>query len=212
MKTIALIPAHNEGERVGDVVRELNEYVDRIIVVDDSSSDDTAEAAREAGAEVVTHEENRGYLEALKTGFRKIDDEDVVVTLDADGEMDPSYIPHLLGPIERGEADLVLGRRGEVPRISERFLSSLAGLSVDVSDTGSGFRALRGELAKGLELRGVCPCGTFVIEAHRLGAEIVEVPVEMRAIQKRRGIAWKHLLQFLYLLGALINPHGTEES
>ncbi len=203
METVALIPAYNEGERIGDVVREIREYVDRVLVVDDGSEDGTVEIAREAGAEILTHEENRGYLEALKTGFRSVD-ADVVVTLDADGEMDPGFIPDLVEPIEGGEADLVMGRRSEVPRLSERFLSRLAGFVVDVSDTGTGYRAIRGELAGQMELHGVCPCGTFVLEAERLGAEVVEVPVENREVDKPKGSAWKHIIQFWHVLVKIV--------
>ncbi len=199
MKTAAVIPAYDEEERIGDVVREAREYVDEVLVVDDGSADSTAEAARESGAEVIEHGENRGYLRALRTGFRSVE-ADVIVTLDADGEMDPSYIPVLVEPIESGEADLVLGSREEVPRVSERLLSALAGLRLDVSDTGTGYRALTCDLAKRMELEGVCPCGTFVLEAKKLGAEILEVPVVNRKIRKPKGVAWKHFLQFWYLV------------
>jgi len=122
------------------------------------------------------------------SGFESVD-ADVFITLDADGEIDPSFIPELVDPIEKGEADLVLGERDEVPRISERFLSWLAGFSVDVSNTGTGYRAISGELAREMELRGVCPCGTFVLEAEQLGGKIVEVSVENRNIDKPKEIA-----------------------
>jgi len=200
MKRTALIPAFNEAGSIGEVVSEVEEYVDRVLVVDDGSTDGTAEVSREVGAEVVEHEVNEGYLGALRTGFRKVEG-GVVVTLDADGEMDPRFVPDLVEPVESGEADLVLGRRGEIPRASERFLSFVAGLFVDAEDTGTGFRALRGELARRMELRGVCPCGTFVLEAADLGAEISEVPVVNRSARGHRGVAWRHFFQFWYVLG-----------
>lgn len=203
MKTVALIPAYNEANRITKVIKEVKKYVDEVTVVDDGSSDSTIENAREAGAKVLTHSKNKGYLETLKTGFQKVE-ADVLITLDADGEMDPAYIPKMVELIESGEADLVMGKREHVPRWSERFLSSLAGLSVDVEDTGTGFRAIRSGLVKKMDLRGVCPCGTFVLEAEKLGAEIVEVPVKSREVDKPRGIAWRHFLQFFYIVRALV--------
>lgn len=203
MKAFALIPAHNEADRIGEVVREVSGFVDHVVVVDDGSEDRTGEEAREAGAEVLTHDENRGYLQALRTGFQNVES-DVIVTLDADGEMDPGYIPDLIRPVAEGNVDLVLGRRKSVPRISERFLSLLAGLSTDVSDTGSGYRALRTDLARKMDLKGVCPCGTFVLEAEKLGSETIEVPVETRRVEGSRKIAWRHFVQFWHVLKALI--------
>ncbi|KXA96080.1 hypothetical protein AKJ37_06070 [candidate division MSBL1 archaeon SCGC-AAA259I09] len=203
MRTVAVIPAYNEESRIGGVIEEVKDFVDRVIVVDDGSGDRTGEVAEEYGADVVRHETNSGYLKALKSGFRN-SDEEVIVTLDADGEMDPSYIPELVEPIRKGEASLVLGVRKRVPRVSERFLSALSGLKVDVSDTGTGFRAIRGELARTLELHGVCPCGTFVLEAEKLGAGIAEVPVETREVEKPKRVAWKHFIQFWHVSKLLL--------
>lgn len=201
MKVAAVIPAYNEEERIGEVVEETEEYVDRVIVVDDGSTDLTTEVSEDAGAEVIGHGENRGYLTALKTGFEAVE-EDIVVTLDGDGENDPADIPQLLKPIEEDEADLVLGRREKIPRISERFLTFLAG----IHDSGTGFRAIRSELAKALELPGVCPCGTFALEANGLGVRIEEVPVRTRETGKERKVAWKHFIQFWFVLKALLIP------
>lgn len=204
MQTVALIPAYNEESRVGDVVREVKDYVDRVIVVDDGSTDSTANAARKASAEVFAHGINRGYLESLRTGFERINDATITITLDADGEIDPGYIPDLVRPVEEDEADLVLGRREHIPRLSERFLNSFAGLSVDIEDTGTGFRAISSDLAKRMDLVGVCPCGTFVLEAKKLGGRIAEVPIRSRKVEKTRGIAWRHFLQFWYLVKTMI--------
>ncbi len=204
METVALIPAFDEADGISEVVKEVSEYVDDVLVVDDGSHDKTAEVSEEAGARVVRHERNRGYLRSLETGFSE-SDADVVVTLDADGEMDPSHIPKLLKPVENDDADLVIGKRRSVPRISERFLSSLAGLSTDISDTGSGYRALRTVIAREMDLKGLCPCGTFVLEAEELGARIVEVPVETRGIEGSRNVAWKHFFQFWYVLKSLVS-------
>lgn len=199
METVAVIPAYNEEDSISSVVKETKKFVNRVVVVDDASTDCTARVSKEAGAEVIEHEKNKGYLATLKTGFRSVD-ADIIVTLDADGEMDPAFIPKLIEPIEERRATLSLGRREKVPRVSERFLSFIAGPLVDVKDTGTGYRALKKNLAEKMELRGLCPCGTFVLEASRHGADIVEVPVVNRQIKKPRGIAWRHLVQVWYVL------------
>lgn len=203
MGIAAIIPAYNEGSRIRPVIEGAKEHVDRVIVVDDGSSDGTAEVARSAGAEVFSHNVNRGYLEALKTGFNVVQ-EDIVVTIDADGENDPKFIPRLVQPILEGESDLVLGKREHVPRASERFISFATSLVVDVSDTGTGFRAIKTDLARKLNLEGLCPCGTFVLEAKKLGARIEEVPVKTRKVNKPKKIAWKHLPQLWHIIKALI--------
>ena len=205
-KVVVVIPAYNEEGRVGRVVRETLSYVDEVIVVDDGSTDRTREEAARAGAKVVANRFQKGYIGAIKTGFREATGE-IVITLDADGEHDPADIPKLVEPITSGQADLVLGRRGYVPRPSERFLNWLARRRVpQVRDTGTGFRALRTDLARNLQLRGRCTCGIFVLEAVARGAKVAEVSVRERppVSPKRRRVMWEHIPQTLYVLRWLL--------
>lgn len=205
-KVSVVIPAYNEEGRVGRVVRETLSYVDEVIVVDDGSTDCTREDAEQAGAKVVANRFQKGYIGAIKTGFREAAGE-IVITLDADGEHDPADIPKLVEPITSGQADLVLGRRPHVPRPSERFLNWLARRRVPhVRDTGTGFRALRTDLARSLQLRGRCTCGIFVLEAVARGARVAEVSVrEQPPISpKRRRVMWEHIPQTLYVLRWLL--------
>jgi glycosyltransferase involved in cell wall biosynthesis len=203
-----VVPAYNEGGRIGAVLDELHdEYA--IIVVDDASTDDTAAVARDAGATVVEHERNRGYLAALRTGFEAVET-DLVVTLDADGEHDPADVDRLLKPIAAGEADVVFGARQDIPRPSERLLNRLATRVLPVTDTGTGFRALRADLAKRLELDTACTCGTFALEAALRGARVAEVPSPTRSVAKPRGIAWRHGEQLFHVLRYLYH-YGRAE-
>ena len=203
VKVEAIIPAYNEGDRIGGAIRGTKLHVDRIIVVDDGSTDGTAEISRKLGADVIAHRRNRGYLEAIKTGFRALRG-DIAITIDADGESDPGDIPKLVKPIVEKEVDLVLGKRKHVPRLSERFIDFLTSFTVGVSDTGTGFRALKTSLAKRLKLHGKCPCGTLVLEVASLGGRMEEVPVRTRKVGKPMKIAWKHALQIFYVLKLLM--------
>lgn len=196
----AVIPAYNEAKRIGEVISEISPYVDEIVVVDDGSRDDTALVAEKSGAHrIVRHLKNKGYIEALKSGFKAATG-DILVTVDADGEFEPSDIPRLVAPVVSGQADMVQGHRNVIPRLSERFLSWLANRLAPVGDTGTGFRALKRELAQEIEIRGRCICGVLALEAAYKGARIVEVPVRLRSVGKPRRIAWYHVPQIFHVL------------
>ena len=128
---------------------------------------------------------------------------DFFVTLDADGEHDPSDIPRLLEPLLNDQADLVLGQRPRIARPSERLISCLVRLKVPVADSGTGFRTLRRSLALRLTFPGRCICGASVLEAHYLGARISEVPISLRSTAKPRTLAWGHLKQLVVVLRLL---------
>jgi len=204
MKVTAVIPAYNEEKTVGEVVERALKHVDEVVVVDDGSTDRTAEVAEKAGAKVVRHRENKGAYEAMRTGFKHAAGE-IVVTLGADGQNLPEEIPLLVEPILRGEADLVVGRRKEIPYFSEKVILKLTNLAVKCSDASSGFMAIRKSILDRMKLRGSCHCGTFLIEAKRLGARVKEVPITIlpRRYGKRR-IKTRHVKQTFYVLLELL--------
>ncbi len=202
----AVLPAFNEAGRVGKTVAALHGIVDEILVIDDASSDTTAQEARTAGARVLTQPANQGYIAAIKRGFAEAQGE-IVVVVDADGEFPVAAIPDLVAPIRAGQADMVQGHRDLVPRPSERVLTWLAGLRGPVGDSGTGIRALRTELARRLRLEGVCICGIFALEVLANGGVIAEIPVKLQTIQKPRRIAWFHIRQFLILLPWLLRRY-----
>lgn len=203
-----VIPAYNEAPRIARTVLAARAHADQVIVIDDGSTDGTAGVARGAGALVVS-QANAGYIAAIKRGFREASG-DVVITLDADGEHRAEEIPLLLEPIRDDKADLVLGQRPWIPRPSERFLNWLANLRVPVGDSGTGFRALRRDLALELELRGRCICGISVLEPVARGARVAQVPVHLETIDKPRRVAWYHLAQVWYVLRWLLKPARKE--
>jgi glycosyltransferase involved in cell wall biosynthesis len=149
--TIAAIPAYNEERSIARIVTGAKKYVDQVVVVDDGSSDATAEIAESAGAYVIRHEMNGGYGAALRTCFEtaRTLDADKMVIIDSDGQHDPEEIPKLLRPLNRG-ADLVIGSRfcngKDIPayrkvgmKVLDIVTNAVSG--INVTDTQSGFRA-----------------------------------------------------------------------
>ena len=179
MSISAVIPAHNEESTVGKVVEQCVSYCDEVIVVDDGSSDRTGEVAVAAGATVIRNPINLGTVKSVEIGLRTASKE-MIVTLDADGQHDPSQIPLLIAPISQGVADLVLGKRlCELP-FSEHVISTLTRRRVNCEDVGSSFRAIRRDLALRMHLWGFCLCGSLILEAQEHGARIVEVPITLK--------------------------------
>jgi glycosyltransferase involved in cell wall biosynthesis len=144
-----------------------------------------------------------GYIAAVKSGFSMATGQ-IVVTLDGDGEHMPKDIPRLVQPILLNEADMVLGMRRRIARVSERLISLLCRMRLPVHDTGTGFRAIRRDLAVRLSFPGRCICGTSVLEAYALGARIVEVPINLNTTDKPRRIAWGYIVQLFYVIKMLL--------
>ena len=204
MRVSVVIPALNEERTVAEVVRGATRFADEVIVVDDGSIDRTAELAKRAGARVIRHARRIGYYQALKTGFKAASG-DVILTMGADGQHDPADIPRVLRPIVDGRADLVLGVRRELPHFSERFIRALVNLYFRCSDASTGLIAIRREVLTKMKMRGDCPCGTFILEAHALGARIIEVPIKVRPrLVGPRRMKTRHLLQSVYVLLELL--------
>ncbi|WP_394340423.1 glycosyltransferase family 2 protein [Methanobacterium sp. BAmetb5] len=185
------MPAYNEEKTIGSVVLGTRQHVLRVIVVDDGSSDKTAEIAKLAGAEVFMHSQNMGKGAALKTGFQAARDADIILTLDSDGQHQPREIPRLLEPIIKGEADVVNGSRylngngKETPsyrRVGQNVLdtaTNISGKNLDVTDSQSGFRAFAGHTLPVFRFRS--PDYTIesemLIEAAKAGLRIKEVEI-----------------------------------
>ncbi len=146
------IPAYNEGGSIAGVIESVRDYLPdaEYLVVDDSSSDDTAAAARAVGARVVCHPTNKGNGAAVKTALRNASGE-VVLLMDADGQMDPVHIPALLGAVAEGY-DMVVGARTRdtqgdslARRLGNNALNRLGSYLVErpIPDLTSGYRAVR---------------------------------------------------------------------
>lgn len=154
-RVVACIPAYDEENSVERVVMGTRRHVDEVLVVDDGSEDHTYLIARRLGAPVIHHDKNFGKGVAIRDGLRWAKDNNIaiLVALDADGQHDPDDIPELIGPLQRGEADIVIGSRIKGKRgpssmdpitlASNRVVSSMLSLRYggDFTDLQSGYRA-----------------------------------------------------------------------
>ncbi|TET65360.1 glycosyltransferase family 2 protein [Candidatus Bathyarchaeota archaeon] len=163
---LALIPAFNEEKSIVNIIKETKKYVDRVVVVDDSSTDRTGKLARDSGATVLQHSENQGVGAAMITGiiYAKKLKPDIVVILDADGQHRPKDIPRLMQPIIEGKAGLVLGSRflqrspdnmSAIKKYGNRFLTFMINVLVGtrLTDAQTGFRAFSRKALLALSLR-----------------------------------------------------------
>lgn len=181
---VAVIPAHDEEATVEDVVRRALTHVDAVLVVDDGSSDATAERAERAGARVLRLSPNRGKGGALVAGLQAAQalGASRVVTLDADGEHDPDEIPRLLAALETH--DVVLGWREVYRSGARRFLNGLAlfwfrVLDPSIRDTICGFRAFRADALGPVQndAGGFAYEHEVILRAVAAGLRVTSVPI-----------------------------------
>ncbi len=187
---IACIPAYNEEKSIAKVIVETKKYADKVIVVDDGSTDSTGQIAEALGVQVIKHKRNMGKGEAFRSLFSACRDmgADVMVTLDGDDQHEPAEIPQLVEPLMRDEADIVIGARFHesnkgIPahrRFGNKLLNAvtLAG----ISDTQSGFRAYNKKAIESLRPSetGMGVDSELLMDASKQGLRIMEVPISVK--------------------------------
>jgi glycosyltransferase involved in cell wall biosynthesis len=185
---VTIIPAHEEATRIGTVVRSAVEHLP-VLVVDDGSSDETAERATEAGATVVRQLPNKGKGAALRTGFAWAIDHgfEAAVTLDGDGQHDPVEIPRFLEAWAAGAPDLVVGRRNFRTMPPMRRVANVLGtvafswaVGRRIPDNQSGFRLVSRRLMEatlGSDEAGFEFEVEMIVTAIRAGWTIAWVPI-----------------------------------
>ncbi|MCX7022966.1 MAG: glycosyltransferase family 2 protein [bacterium] len=189
-KILAVIPAYNEEPRIAPVISGVLEHLPEVLVVNDASTDETAEEAADAGALVLNlpppnrgkgHALRQGFLYALAEGFR------AVVTLDADGQHPPELIPAFLQKLADG-ADLAYGDRmadlSKMPaarvfsnRVTTRLVGFLAGARIE--DSQCGMRAIRRWVLEAAMTRSdrFAAESEQLVRAARAGARLAPVPI-----------------------------------
>lgn len=206
---LVVIPAYNEAERLGAVAAAAASYLP-VLVVDDGSRDETARVGRDVGAEVIVQKPNQGKGAALRAGFRYALAQgcDGVITLDADGQHDPTEIPLFLQAYQETGADLIIGRRDFsrmpwVRRLSNtlgtRLFSWAAGQAVH--DNQSGYRLISRRLMEASlhsAQQGFAFEVEMIVECVRSGFQLTWVPI--RTIYAGEGShisPLKHVVEFV---------------
>ncbi|HWG44868.1 MAG TPA: glycosyltransferase family 2 protein [Gemmataceae bacterium] len=203
MHVLTAIPVYNEARHVESVLHEVRRYSPRILVVNDGSTDGTADIlARQDGLEVITHSVNRGYGAALISAFTYAHQQsiDVLITMDCDGQHEPSRIPVLLEAIH--DADIVSGSRylrdfhqdtlapQDRRRINREVTTELnRRLGLNLTDSFCGFKAYRREALERLHITETgwgMPLQLWV-QAARLGLRIKEVGVPRLYLDPNRA-------------------------
>jgi glycosyltransferase involved in cell wall biosynthesis len=148
---LAVIPVYNEAKHIQAVIKETQEYVDQVIIIDDGSEDGTDVIAKAVGATVFKHKYNQGKGAAINYAFRIAREiqPKAMVLLDGDGQHNPKEIPFLLDPVLNGQFDMIVGsrflRNNSIPKYrmfgqSILTLITNVGSGIKITDTQSGFR------------------------------------------------------------------------
>lgn len=197
MKIVVVVPSYNCEKSIKKVIGDLNNhFVDKIIVIDDGSWDQTADFARQAGAEVISHRTNKGLGCALRTGFREALKRgyDLILTFDGDGQHLASDIKKVKGCFDKHpEADIVIGTRlkdkkhwYKFPRhrlFGNLILTALTNFACRrrkfTTDSQSGYRAIKRSALGKLELSSerMAISSEIIIEARYKKLKMIEIPI-----------------------------------
>lgn len=221
-----VVPAHNEELLIAQTVGTMPEFIDRIIVVDDCSSDSTPQvmasvAAKNPKVVFIRHEKNRGVGGAISTGYIWCRENaiDIAVVMAGDGQMDPVDLPNLLDPVVEGRTDYSKGNRlvtGEawkkIPRVrylgnsALTFLTKIASGYWHVTDSQTGYTALNKKALHLLPLEDIFPRygmpNDFLVTLNIYGMRVSDVPVKpVYGIGEKSGI---RVRKVVFSIGALL--------
>lgn len=209
-KAVVIISAYNEEEKIGNVIKNVKKFIDKVIVVDDGSKDRTSDVAKKFGAKVISYNKNQGVGYASKIGLENAIKmkTNIILFVDADGQLDPRYIPYFIREIENG-ADYVAGRRdlSNYPldrKIGNWGLTKLSNIfcHTGLHDTECGYRAMTLETAKKIKLigKGYEREMDFVYEVWRNKFKVKEVSIKVPIFYSKHAIK-RGFKNFYYLLG-----------
>jgi glycosyltransferase involved in cell wall biosynthesis len=188
---IACIPAYNEEKYIASLVESAKKYVDKVIVCDDGSTDNTAQLAKKAGAIIISHKKNRGYGAAITTLFdyARKENAQIMVTIDGDGQHNPNQIPLLINAITTHNVDVAIGSRflddaTEAPGYRKTGIKIITtasnyGTNFKVSDSQSGFRAYSKDAIDAIHPteEGMAVSTEILLKISNKGLSIAEVPI-----------------------------------
>ncbi len=188
---MACIPSYNEESYIENIVKSAKKHVDKVVVCDDGSTDNTAQIAKNAGAIVISHKKNMGYGAAIISLFdyARENNADIMITIDGDGQHNPEQIPLLLNTLTQHNVDVVIGSRflnknSETPGYRKRgikIITSAANVGTDlkVSDSQSGFRAYSKNAINVIHPtdEGMSVSTEILIKISNKGLSIAEVPI-----------------------------------
>jgi glycosyltransferase involved in cell wall biosynthesis len=215
MKILIIVPAFNEEETLRGVILGVRTFLSQadILVVNDGSTDSTANIAREEGVLMLEHPYNMGIGATMQTGFLYAlrNGYDIAIQVDGDGQHNPEFLPSLIKPISEGKSNLVIGSRylsdggfksTLLRKLGIKFFSSIIWILTKkrVTDPTSGFRAID---QKGLELfvneyPSVYPEVEALISASKKGLHFQEIPTRMR--DRQGGTSSIGILSALYYM------------
>lgn len=203
-KILCVIPAFNEAENITAVINNVKPMVDRVVVVDDGSTDQTYKLAASAGADVLRHIINRGQGAALRTGtaYSLARGADIIIHFDADGQFSARDIPKIIEPIKAGAAEVVYGSRflpalsqaeaegrskTKMPFLKKYLIMPLAKavnkifFKIDLTDPQSGFRAMSAAAARRISWRQdrMAHCSEIMLEVKKNNLRVKEVPIQV---------------------------------
>ena len=191
MRTCVIIPAYNVEKTLPRVIKGAQKYVEKVIVVDDGSTDATFTKAKEAGAEVLRHSKNEGKGRALRTGLERALEKgfEQIILMDGDGQHDSNEIPRFLKAAQDSQVDIIVGSRMESVRDMPRdrlavnrigsFLTSLLARQ-RIPDSQSGYRLVKSRVLKKITLtsRRYDVESEMLIKAGKRGFGIKSIPIK----------------------------------
>ena len=227
-KVVVVMPAYNAARTLRMTYAELpHDVVDLVILVDDGSSDETIQIARELGLELFVHNRNYGYGANQKTCYREAlrAGAGIIVMVHPDYQYDPALLPEVIAPIQRGEADVVLGSRllgGRVMEqgmpwwkyIANRFLTGCenAVFGLKLAEYHTGYRAYTREILEAVHVE--MNSDNFIFDQESMAqfvevkARIAEVPVPTRYFPQASSAAfrqgWRYVVSILWVLARYI--------
>lgn len=163
MSICIIVPTHNESNTIQDLIMKIKERKYDVVVIDDGSTDNTAEEAKKSGAHIIRHGYNKGKGMSLREGFDYAlkNNYDVVITMDGDGQHDPENLKNFIDKMATSKADIIIGNRMDKPKtmplarfITNKFMSYIISkiCRQHIPDSQCGYRLIKTNVLKSIEL------------------------------------------------------------